>query len=131
VTKDISFRQKKVTIKSISNNRVVIADADVYVPSENRYIANFFLISIALILLAIGVFFPPILLLNIPILIIRYAYTMYHYIKEHIVRLSFICPSCGKSVPLQEISDRLPFMIACPLCKIQLEIEENPVYLKK
>jgi len=79
------------------------------------------------ILLLISFMVPPLLLLNLPLLVLRSCFI---YFQEQVetrrvkVQLaSFICPECGQQTGQMNLQVEVPTNIICPLCKSVLQVE--------
>ncbi len=82
---------------------------------------------IMVILLISGFVFPPLLLLNIPILLLRAAWS--YSVRAGYDRLRigvFDCPDCGASNPPTELAGALPLDAKCVGCGCALEVRQAP-----
>ncbi len=80
------------------------------------------MIIIAIILILPALFFPPILLLNLPLLYLRHAYRHYFYNKAFRLKLSFECAACHNLNPASEKTGKLPIKISCCICNCKLQL---------
>jgi hypothetical protein len=86
-------------------------------------------VSIALMacLVAISFFFPPVLLLNIPILVFRAAVSQALAEREHRVTVgAFACPDCVAPNMPEERRGTLPLELTCPGCDAPLVVRPPP-----
>ncbi len=116
------WKLKPGIVQEIQTKKSVNVELIVFETPGTITLANIVTILIALCLLLPAIFFPPILLLNMPVLFLRYAYRQYFYNKAYRVKISFICPICNIFNPLVEKSGNLPTQIICAECGSKLDV---------
>lgn len=79
-------------------------------------------IIVIVCLTVIGIFFPPVLLLNIPLLIFRSFLRQVFFDRTKIRLVSFLCPQCSKNVPETIYSHSVPDKVFCSHCKSMLKV---------
>jgi ribosomal protein S27E len=105
-----------------TESHVLVPDAD-----DGSSAATVVPIVIMVGMLTLSVFVPPILLLNIPILIARAALT--HTRKEWRERVRFTaitCPDCAAESKPADTRGALPVDVACPACGAALSVRPRP-----
>lgn len=82
---------------------------------------------LALVMLVFGTFVPPLLLLNIPILLVRTAFTRASLARYELVRLDLApCPACAEALPQTRIPGTLPVELSCAACGAALVVQRRP-----
>ena len=82
---------------------------------------------ILVITLALSLFVPPILLLNLPVLVLRAALTWWWGAKPATIWLRpFACPACDAPNPAADHPGELPITVACAECAASLVVERAP-----
>lgn len=104
-------------------------EAHVLVPSadDGSTAATVVPIAVMVVMLTISVFVPPVLLLNIPILIARAALT--HTRREWQERVRFTalpCPACDAETRPADAQGTLPVTVPCTACGAALTVQPRP-----
>lgn len=104
-------------------------EAEVLVPAADggSTAATVVPIAVMVVMLTISVFVPPVLLLNIPILIARAALT--HARQEWRERVRFatlLCPACQAEIQPADTAGTLPVAVACTACEVRLSVKARP-----
>jgi hypothetical protein len=118
------WKEKKVSIEGITNKQSTSSQALVLEPPNDANRANIISVIIILVMIIPGIFFPPILLINIPLLYLRQAYRQYFYSRAYRWKFSFQCPDCNIVNSPIERRGRLPLTIRCTECRSRLKILE-------
>ena len=96
-------------------------EAQVFIPPDTQSLWSIIGLAIALALIGIGVIVPPLLSLNIPLLILRAFIMKYFELKNQRVKLKkFECPGCGAPNSEAEHNESLPFDTQCRHCGVPL-----------
>lgn len=107
-----------------ANDRPTVVRAQVPLPYQEGKFAQYVGVVIVTVLVAISLFFPPALLLNIPILVFRSFMKQLIGLKQKRVRLSeFSCPKCMALNSSAEHNGRFPLYINCTHCTQQIRVE--------
>lgn len=106
-----------------------VTQAEVLVPSADDASGAATVVPIVIMvgMLTVSVFVPPILLLNIPILIARAALT--HTRREWSERVRFdriTCPECAAESQPGTVRGTLPVDVACGACGAALSVRPRP-----
>jgi ribosomal protein S27E len=123
---DGAWTTRRVIVVGVSD---ATTEAQVRVPDaeDGSSAATVVPIVIMVGMLTLSVFVPPILLLNIPILIARAALT--HTRKEWSERVRFTaitCPDCAAESTPADVRGTLPVAVACPGCGVTLSVRPRP-----
>lgn len=82
---------------------------------------------ILVVTMAISLFVPPVLLLNIPVLLLRAALGWWWGSARPALWLRpFACPACGAPNPGADHAGELPIGVACAGCAAALVVERAP-----
>lgn len=113
---------KEVVLQA--NQRPTMVRAQVPLPYQEGEFAKYVGVVIVTVLVAISLFFPPALLLNIPILVFRSFLKQLIGLKQKRVRLAdFSCPQCSALNSSDEHNGRFPLYINCRHCSQQIRVE--------
>lgn len=106
------------------NERPTLVRAQVPLPYQEGAFSKYVGVVIVVVLVAISLFFPPTLLLNIPILVFRSFMKQLIGLKQKRVRLSdFLCSHCSTLNSSAEHTGRFPLFINCHHCGQQIRVE--------
>lgn len=79
------------------------------------------------VLLLSGIVFPPCLLFNLPILLVRAALSQAHRASYDRLRLGpFDCPDCGGANAQAELAGALPLATTCSACGAAFSVRQGP-----
>ncbi len=82
---------------------------------------------ILVITLALSLFVPPILLLNLPVLVLRSALSWWWGSRPPTVWLRpFACPACEAANPGADHPGELPIRVTCVACAAPLDVARAP-----
>ena len=105
-------------------------DAEAEVPimeSPSVSVSVLVAVVIAGTLLVIGLFVPPVLLLNIPILLLRAWLGRASTERMQAVRMrAFTCPACANANGPVEQRGELPIRVSCSACSAALSVRSPP-----
>lgn len=113
---------KQVAIKA-ETGESVSAKAHVPPPYKESDFANTTGVVIVVVLVSIGIFIPPILLLNIPILIFRSFLKQLASLRKRIKFEPYACPKCGETNQASEAPGPFPLQFPCAHCRTFLTVD--------
>ena len=89
--------------------------------------SNAVTLGLVVLLGSVSLFVPPVLFLNIPILLLRAFLGRADLSRyERVATDAFPCPECGAEVPAEETAGELPVARNCPGCRAVLEVMPKP-----
>jgi hypothetical protein len=109
------------------DGRETAAQADVSEAESDIQHTAFMSTFLLAILLIPAIFFPPLLMLNLPLLFLRsYLSQEWASMYEAVLMPEFTCPACGAANPAQEHKGTLPFETKCAGCGATLAVRPPP-----
>ncbi len=134
MAKALEWTTRRVVIRQVVSQGVfnegssqVPAVAEVGEPASGTAFWSTASIIIVAVILGLSIFFPPVLLLNLPILLLRAALVHIGGSRRQQVSLpEFACPVCGKAQSGRAYPGTLPLDIACTDCQAPLSVTQAP-----
>lgn len=121
-----TWTSRKIVVAGPSA-RQTESEARVLTPDDVSGLSTAVSIALLVVILTVSVFVPPILLINIPLLILRAALLQNKRDRRHRVAVdAFACPECGVANPPAEHKGELPLDTPCTGCGAVLSVRQRP-----